>query len=175
MKTLAQKIEENFLTKKGTVKYNCSDALYLIQNPSRTIRPCSWSRSKGYCNLKDIRMNVRFALLSVGVDFETGNDAPRGGLEGEYIRLTSKGKKQVAKYNANIAKMKAESITKLEAEKAAKLAEKQNEIQKQLEGVDSENVLKSFFANEIHPAPEIVCAAKIASGLSWSALRVIYK
>lgn len=51
---------------------------------------------------------------------------------------------------------------------------KRKELQGRLSEMDSNSVLKAFFANEIHPAPDYVAQLKKDSGLSWSALRRLY-
>ncbi|MEE0936513.1 MAG: hypothetical protein UIG52_00625 [Bacteroidales bacterium] len=35
-------------------------------------------------------------MRNIGIDFIVGNDAPRGGAEGDYIMLTQKGSRQLA-------------------------------------------------------------------------------
>ena len=39
-------------------------------------------------------------LKALGIDYTTGNDAPRGGAEGNYIELTAKGKRQIKEFQA---------------------------------------------------------------------------
>ena len=35
----------------------------------------------------------------LGIDYETGNDAPRGGMNGYFVKLTEKGKRQVKDFS----------------------------------------------------------------------------
>ena len=46
-------------------------------------------------------MNVKEGLRLIGIDFDEGNDAPRGGLNGNYMVLTSKGKRQSKEWREN--------------------------------------------------------------------------
>ena len=39
-------------------------------------------------------------LKVLGIDYTTGNDAPRSGAEGFYIELTAKGKRQVKEFQS---------------------------------------------------------------------------
>lgn len=69
-------------------------------------------------------------LEAWGIDFEYGNDAPRGGQLGEYIQLTSKGKRQCKAYYEQYLlekeasnKRLAEIDAKIKAKKEADLIE----------------------------------------------------
>lgn len=59
--------------------------------------PIYWSKSSSHFGLNGTSdKNRMLALLNAaGIEFEEGNDAPKGGLNGYYIRLTKKGLKQV--------------------------------------------------------------------------------
>ncbi len=73
MKTLEQRINETFLTKKGTIKVNCQAAYDLIRNPNSTVRPVCTTGSGRWIHYSDISLDVKVALMNVGVEFETGN------------------------------------------------------------------------------------------------------
>lgn len=57
-------------------------------------------------------------LCKIGVDFVEGNDAPRGGWNGQYVELSAKGKRQVAEW----AKQRRAEIAEAEAKKQADIA-----------------------------------------------------
>ena len=65
---------------------------------SHYVRPCHTSGSKRFCTNLDYTSDVLFALdllkFVKGVDYISGNDAPRGGLTGNFIELTAKGKRR---------------------------------------------------------------------------------
>lgn len=54
----------------------------------------------------------------LGIDYTTGNDAPRGGKTGDYVELTPKGKRQVAEW-VKIRKAEITEQTRIELEKRA--------------------------------------------------------
>lgn len=81
-------------------------ALMLLQGESNSwekgkVRTCFSSGRGRFCkNLDYTEETLRvlhFAGLKQGIDFESSNDAPRGGLCGNYIKLTSKGRKKMIK------------------------------------------------------------------------------
>lgn len=158
MKSLSERIEKNLTTKKGSIAAMYNDAMYLIENPNKTLRPVSWSRSKGHMNLRDVSANCINGLNLVGIDFETGNDAPRGGKEGFFIRLTEKGKKQVASYNRK--RLQLIEDAKIQAAKEAE--ERKAKLTAEIEAMP-ENTQFEYKWNS--------CELKNASGLSWSAYR----
>ena len=53
-------------------------------------------------SLRDNSGNTISGLTMIGIDFITGNDAPRGGKEGYYIMLTHKGQIQVREYASTV-------------------------------------------------------------------------
>lgn len=48
-----------------------------------------------YCRGYLLTDKVPLLLKAIGVDYATGNDAPRGGKTGNFVYLTPKGKRQV--------------------------------------------------------------------------------
>ena len=67
----------------------------------KSIRTCHTSgRGRFLKNLDytgDTEQVLKCAGLKYGVDFITKNDAPRGGACGQYIELTSKGRRKMIK------------------------------------------------------------------------------
>lgn len=56
----------------------------------KVIRPC-WTSGRGrFCKNLDYTVNVKFLLNSLGISYVCGNDAPRGGLYGTFIKITTK-------------------------------------------------------------------------------------
>lgn len=158
MKTLAARIEKNLTTKSGAIAVKFLGVVDLIINPAKTIRPIQWTGTLRHMRLKDSSDNIILGLRLVGVDFETGNDAPRGGKEGFFIRLTKKGKRQVAFYNKErLARL--EAAKKLAAEKADAKKEKITAI------------IATMPENAQFEAKWSSRELKNASGLSWSAYR----
>ena len=89
MKALSKKATEVLYTKKGTVQSNYVNAIKGSRFDGNKIYPVSWSRSGKHVNLKDNTFYITTALKLAGYKFETGNDAPRGGNEGDFIKCSS--------------------------------------------------------------------------------------
>lgn len=160
--TLNARIVKSLTTKTGSVKSIYSEVIYLLQNPERTLRPVSWSRSGGHMNLRDNSFNLTHGLNLIGIDFETGNDAPRGGREGYFVRLTKKGQNQVKDFNVQI-KLEAERI------EAAK-------VQAQIERTEKAKAfINSLPDNEAFEAKWHSTELCHESGLSWSNYRDMLK
>jgi hypothetical protein len=77
-------------------------------------------------------------LNAWGVDFQTGNDAPRGGKVGNYIELSPKGKIQTRVYRAEVA-------VQLAKEKAERL--EQLEIQEQKNRISENEIIENIKEN----------------------------
>ena len=100
--TLQQRIERNLYTKKGQLAKIYRETIELLQHPDRVLHPVQWG-NKGR-SLSDHSANIERGLDLIDIDYCTGNDAPRGGRNGYYIRLTPKGKRQVKEYAMQYAK-----------------------------------------------------------------------
>ena len=95
--TLQARIEKHLFTKSGKLARKYEEVIELLNNPDKIMRPIYWRR-KGD-SLHDSHENLEYGLSILGVDYETGNDAPRGGLNGYFVRLTAKGKRQVRDFS----------------------------------------------------------------------------
>ena len=97
----------------------------------------SWNGSGRYINLSDTQYRAAIEICEkLGLDFEVGNDAPRGGKSGDFVALTAKGKRQVAEWVKNENARRAE-IARVEAEeKAAREAERERKIADFLEALN---------------------------------------
>lgn len=158
MKNLKSRIEKHLTTKSGSIAAKYSDAIYLIQHPEKVLRPCSWSRSKGHMNLRDSSFNTIQGLKAIQIDYVSGNDALRGGREGDFICLSAKGKRQVAYYNREV-KAIAEKA-KIEAKKAAEL--RKAEITAMIAAMPENSQFEAKWNS---------AELKNESGLSWSSYR----
>ena len=95
--TLQARIKKHLYTKGGKLAKKYEDVIELLNNPDRIMRPIY----RGYKGrtLHDGRANLEWGLHILGIDYTIGNDAPRGGKNGYFVKLTSKGRRQVADYN----------------------------------------------------------------------------
>ncbi len=139
------------------------------------IRPCYTTGSGKHTKNSDHTDAVRH-FLSVGLKlpWTSGNDAPRGGLTGNWIKPDAPGWGKMKPVRDHF---KAEA----EAERAKAEAKKQAELQRQAAYYadklhDHHAVLLAWWeAREFHPAPTAVIAAKHASGLTWKQIRTYCK
>ena len=73
----------------------------LLQNPALRIYTCHTTGYRRFKRNLDYTGQTIAVLKKAGltenVDFVIGNDAPRGGLTGNYIYLTSRGRKKCIK------------------------------------------------------------------------------
>lgn len=119
-KTLESRIQKHLTTKTGSIAVKYELAMELIRKPYNVMHPVSWSFGKGHANLLGVSKlhNAMEALDKLGIDYDWGNDAPRGGRAGDYIRLTEKGQSKVKDYNLKLNE-------KLMLQKAAEIAERE--------------------------------------------------
>jgi hypothetical protein len=54
------------------------------------IRPCYVSGSGRFASNQDHTLEVKYILDMLKIKYEFGNDAPRGGLTGNYIKILTK-------------------------------------------------------------------------------------
>lgn len=85
-------------TQKGTLNKRFSGAISSINLMAhgKQYYPYYWKRSKGYCNLhgESEVYTIKLLCKALGLELMWGNDAPRGGMSGNYIYLN---KKDIAK------------------------------------------------------------------------------
>jgi hypothetical protein len=93
--TLQARIEKHLYTKGGSLAKKYEEVVELLNNPERTMRPVYWAGHSRNISLHDSSANLEQGLSLLGIDYETGNDAPKGGKNGYFVRLTAKGKRQV--------------------------------------------------------------------------------
>lgn len=103
--TLEKRISANLLTKTGTIKVKYQPVIYLLKNPTLILRPTHWRSLRGFkhMSVSDRSLDIKEGLMLLKIDFEEGNDAPRGGISGNYIKLTKKGQQQVRDYARSFA------------------------------------------------------------------------
>lgn len=94
---LQARIKKHLYTKGGKLARKYEDVITLLNNPERIMRPIYWGY-KGR-TLHDNSANLEWGLHALGIDYTTGNDAPRGGKNGYFVKLTAKGRRQVREYN----------------------------------------------------------------------------
>lgn len=132
------------------------------------IRPCYTTGHGKRTKNSDHAVAVRSFLQNLGLTYEHGNDAPRGGRTGEWIKPHGWGRFKPlrdhwsAEQEANQRADELKDQARLRAQ-AARYA-----------GIvgDHRAVLIAWWnAKEYHPAPPEVLAAKQATGLTWKQVR----
>lgn len=104
--TLQKRINSNLCTTKGVLQckyYMIEDLLIKGKFYGKHYRGHGRFVTLSDCGY----YNAIQALKLLGIDYTTGNDAPRGGKTGDFVQLTAKGQRQVAEWvkarNAEIA------------------------------------------------------------------------
>ena len=115
--TLQKRIESRLTLKNGKTIAKVYDGVtdFIIYN--RTSHPYYYSGSGRFVRCAGVD-RISAALKLIGVDFEIGNDAPRGGHSGHFIKLSKKGLAQTKDFREKALKVEAERALKVEAEKA---------------------------------------------------------
>jgi len=54
------------------------------------IRPCHTSGTGRFCTNLDYTDQIKYLLDKIGVKYISGNDSPRGGKTGNFIKVTTK-------------------------------------------------------------------------------------
>lgn len=96
--TLQKRIEERLFTKAGRLAKRYETLVDdVLLRPKAKHHLLEWRYSGGYVNMNFGTFNgVVDGLKLLNLSYEMGNDAPRGGKNGDYILLTPKSQKAVA-------------------------------------------------------------------------------
>lgn len=125
--TLQKKIETHLCNKNGELLCKFFMLQELLLNGKYYGK---FRRGHGrFVSLSDCRhYNAIKALELLGVDYTTGNDAPRGGKTGDFVELTEKGRRQVREW-VKVRRAEIDEKARIENEKAAvERAAKKNAI-----------------------------------------------
>lgn len=93
--TLQKRLEKRY--KKSKNRKECQVIKDLINGTNKssmvhrkTIRPC-FVRGRGrFISNADYTKEIEDLLILLGVKYKVGNDAPKGGLHGNYIKIQTK-------------------------------------------------------------------------------------
>lgn len=92
--TFINRIENLVMTKQGKIakRYLGAISAFETMRKGRKIYPYSWSMHTGYCTLQgeSYANKVIEIAICLGITLSFGNDAPRGGREGEYKCLSKR-------------------------------------------------------------------------------------
>ena len=110
--TIISRIQKNCTTRRGRLRTIYRRPLDFIKSDKDVIYPRYWGYNSGRWHLIDYSERYISFLRNIGIDFEEGNDAPKGGQSGYYIRITPKGRKQLRDYRREEEQKKNRKIMK---------------------------------------------------------------
>jgi hypothetical protein len=84
--TIAKRLAK-FTGSKSSIAYQVAKKLATGENKSNIIRPVHTSGSGRFTTNLDYTFDCKNILTFLKLKFETGNDSPRGGLTGNYIKI----------------------------------------------------------------------------------------
>lgn len=113
----------------------------LLDNGGRTYTGYSFYRARGWAAKRIWTEEVLFVLRKLGIACTSGNNAPRGGANGEYVQVTCK-----AFVKQSIARRK--ELDDLERIKKEEHNRKLEEIQKQMQ-IDDSHTMKILCRSEV--------------------------
>lgn len=94
--TLSARLSKRYTGSKSTIAYRIVNDIISGSNksfairPDGTIRPCYTSGSGRFTSNQDHTADTKALLDLVGLKYTSGNDAPRGGATGQWIRISTK-------------------------------------------------------------------------------------
>lgn len=94
-------------TKKGEINARFEWILNTIAGGCDKFRPCIWHRSGRRHTMEDNGDKIKTVLDALRLPYIEGNDAARGGREGDYIEITPAARRALAPVRADFAAWKA--------------------------------------------------------------------
>jgi len=85
--TISNRLNKRFNGSKSSFAYKATQS---VIEGERLIRPCHTSGSGRFTSNLDYTEDVCSILNLLGVKFEQGNDSPRGGKTGNFVKITTK-------------------------------------------------------------------------------------
>lgn len=85
--TLSNRLAKRFNGSKSSFAYKSAQS---VINGEREIRTCHTSGSGRFTSNLDYTSDVVELFNLLGLKFEQGNDSPRGGKTGNFVRVTTK-------------------------------------------------------------------------------------
>ena len=80
--------KETIYTKSGKVKEMVLTAIRDSRINGLKIYPVSWKYSCGHANKRDLSCYIIMTLKWKGYKYTIGNDAPKGGQQGNYLQIS---------------------------------------------------------------------------------------
>ena len=143
--TLQKRIESKLTLRDGKTIAKCYENVidFIVYN--RISHPYYYSGSGRFSKCAGVDY-ISTALKLIGVNFETGNDAPRGGHLGYFVKLTKKGVEQTKEFREVWLK-KVHEIKSADAEMCRIDAERINLRISEIKELISNNERLSDFIN----------------------------
>lgn len=90
-------------TKKGEIIARYSSIFYALAAGVNRFHCCHWHRNGRRHQFEDNREKIRRVFNALRLSYNEGNDAPRGGREGDYIEITAAARRALAPVRADYA------------------------------------------------------------------------
>ena len=90
---LTKKQENAIYTNRGVLRNDVKMAKSVLRN--ETFRPTQSSHRGGRGTVRDVTANVKSLLKVFGYKHTSGNDAPKGGLNGNFIKISKVASKNI--------------------------------------------------------------------------------
>lgn len=86
------------ITKNNELKSRFKWTLHYLASGNNIFHLKSWTKSKGHYNLIDTEHDRMLEVLkTLGIKYIEGNDAPKGGAVGDYIKIISDKRNKIYK------------------------------------------------------------------------------
>lgn len=151
----------NARLKSNKITGNARKNVIALTHGEIRVYTCHTSGSGRFTSNLDSTDTTIAALRALGLTFKTGNDAPRGGLTGNWIELDAAGRRKVAPIIKEAKAASAEAKAKRNAATAARFS-----------GIQGNDILLAWWKSGMfHPAPAEVIHAKEAANMTWKEVR----
>lgn len=94
--TISKRLANRYTGSKSTIAYRIvkdviegTNTTYCLK-PDGKIRPCYTSGTGRFTSNQDHTSSLCAILDLIGLKYERGNDAPRGGATGQFVKVTTK-------------------------------------------------------------------------------------
>ena len=81
--------DAGLFTKKGEIVARYNSIIYALAGGVTRFHCCRWRRNGRRHQLQDESEKIRRVFNALRLPYTEGNDAPRGGREGDYLEITA--------------------------------------------------------------------------------------
>ena len=151
-----------------TTNHACVNLLLTAaRTKNNLIRTCWTSGSGRFTKNHDHHEMTKRMCRALKLSYVEGNDSPRGGLTGQFVKLDSRSMKLLGGVRAETAK-REQAIAE---RKEAALSHARQVIRGTSDADAASTLVAWYRAEQYHPAPQPVLDAKEALGLTWKVVK----